>query len=67
MAKLLGVGEVILEQAQSPALAGGGDVVCPARIGPLDGARFVLIACSARRRSQSRVAAASPSRRSTCT
>ena len=27
MANLLGIGEVMLEQARSPALAGGGDVV----------------------------------------
>ena len=30
MAALLGVGEVILEQAHSPALEGGGDVVIAA-------------------------------------
>jgi hypothetical protein len=42
MAELLGVGEVILEQAHSPALAGGGDVVLSGGIGPLEGARYVL-------------------------
>ena len=33
MAILLGVGEVILEQAQSPALVGGGDVVVSSAAG----------------------------------
>ena len=37
MAMLLGVGEVILDQARSPAVSGGGDVVIAQRaIGPLD-------------------------------
>ncbi|HET6957457.1 MAG TPA: hypothetical protein VFI56_12770, partial [Vicinamibacterales bacterium] len=33
MAALLGVGDVILEQAHSPALDGGGDVVITGRFG----------------------------------
>ena len=33
MATLLGVGEVILEQARSPALGGGGDVVVTSAAG----------------------------------
>lgn len=44
MAALLGVGQVILEQAHSPALAGGGDLVIRGRFGPLNSARFVLAA-----------------------
>ena len=42
MAALLGVGDVILEQAHSPALEGGGDVVVTGRFGALE--RPVLIA-----------------------
>jgi hypothetical protein len=42
MAALLGVGQVILEQAHSPALAGGGEVVIGGRFGSLDSARFLM-------------------------
>lgn len=42
MAGLLGVGEVILEQAGSPALAGGGDLVIHGHSGNLDNPRFFL-------------------------
>jgi hypothetical protein len=42
MAALLGVGDVILEQAHSPALEGGGDVVIDGRFGPLENARFLI-------------------------
>ena len=42
MAALLGVGAVILEQAHSPALQGGGDLVLVGRFGPVDSARFVM-------------------------
>ena len=42
MAALLGVGAVILEQAHSPALAGGGDLVVLGRFGAIDSARFVM-------------------------
>jgi hypothetical protein len=42
MAALLGVGDVILEQAHSPALEGGGDVVIAGRFGALENARFVI-------------------------
>ena len=34
MAMLLGVGEVILDQARSPAIVGGGDVVISSTTGP---------------------------------
>ena len=43
MAALLGVGGVILEQAQSPALVGGGDVVIGGVTGQLPSARFVAL------------------------
>jgi len=65
MAELLGVGEVILEQAHSPALVGGGDVVLSGGIGPLEGARYVLTSVLGSPAFASRVAAASPSRRGT--
>src|SRR5262249_60192932 len=65
MAELLGVGEVILEQAHSPALAGGGDLVLTGTVGPIDSARFVLTSVLASPSQTPRVAAASPTRRST--
>jgi hypothetical protein len=42
MATLLGVGEVVLEQARAPALAGGGSLVVVSPTGALTSARFVL-------------------------
>src|SRR5260221_1960702 len=42
MATLLGVGEGILEQARSPARAGGGDVVLSSATGRVESARFLL-------------------------
>src|SRR5262245_13737852 len=42
MATLLGVGEVVLDQARSPSLAGGGQLVVSAAAGPMSSARFVL-------------------------
>jgi hypothetical protein len=42
MAALLGVGDVILEQARSPALAGGGDMVVFGAFGAIENAPFVL-------------------------
>ena len=65
MVELLGVGQVILEQATSPALTGGGDVVIAGPAGPLESARFVLTSVLTSARSGSRVRAASPSRRAT--
>ncbi len=44
MATLLGVGEVVLDQARAPALAGGGDLVVTSTSGPVTSARFVLSA-----------------------
>ena len=42
MANLLGIGEVMLEQARSPALTGGGDVVIAGWTGKVPSARFIL-------------------------
>src|SRR4029079_12403663 len=42
MVTLLGVGDVILQQARAPALAGGGDVVVGAATGRVANAPFVL-------------------------
>jgi hypothetical protein len=42
MSTLLGVGEVVLDQARAPALAGGGDLVVSGAAGPVSSARFVL-------------------------
>jgi hypothetical protein len=65
MAALLGVGDVILEQARSPELLGGGDMVLSGAFGSIDDARFVLSAVRGLRRDSGRpwTTAASPSRR----
>ena len=42
MAELLGVGQVILEQAHAPALQGGGDLVMSGGFGAVESARFVM-------------------------
>jgi hypothetical protein len=63
MAELLGVGEVILEQAHSPALRGGGDIVIGGTFGSVDNARFILSNVIGSEPLRSGVAAASPSRR----
>ena len=65
MAILLGIGEVILEQAHSPALQGGGDVAVVGAFGSIDSARFVLSSVLAAGSMRPRVAAMSPSKRST--
>jgi hypothetical protein len=65
MAILLGIGEVILEQAHSPALQGGGDVTVAGAFGAVDNARFVLSSVLGAGNLRPRVAAMSPSRRST--
>jgi hypothetical protein len=59
MATLLGVGEVVLQQARSPKLAGGGDLLVTSLSGPVTSARFAL----ARMGADSGVRAASPRRR----
>lgn len=65
MAELLGVGQVILEQAHSPALAGGGDVVVTGALGPVDNARFILADVLGSPQFRPQIAAASPTRRAT--
>jgi hypothetical protein len=64
MAALLGVGEVILDQARSPALAGGGDVRVIGLGGSVGSARFVLSSVLAASPLAARVAAASPAKES---
>ena len=63
MATLLGVGEVILDQARSPALSGGGDVVLTGAAGQIPAAKWVLSSSLQSGRLASRIAASSPSRR----
>jgi len=62
MAALLGVGAVILEQAHSPALAGGGDLVILGRFGRLESARFVIASVLGSPDLASRAVAVSPSK-----
>src|SRR5262245_2043511 len=65
MAALLGVGDVILEQARGPELQGGGDMVVSSAFGEIDHAAFVLSALRGLRQESGRpwTVAASPSRR----
>jgi hypothetical protein len=63
MAGLLGIGEVILEQARSPALEGGGDVVVTGAGGRLTSARFILSSVLEPSKPSGRVRAASPTSR----
>jgi hypothetical protein len=63
MAELLGVGDVILEQAHSPALRGGGDVVLSGTFGAVPNARFILANVIGAGPLRARVAGASPSLR----
>jgi hypothetical protein len=65
MAMLLGVGEVILDQARSPAVSGGGDVVIASSTGDLPSARWILSSALRTGGFERRVSAASPSRRAT--
>jgi hypothetical protein len=65
MAMLLGVGEVILDQARSPALSGAGDVVMASATGHIPSARWILSSAPGLSRKEGRVLAASPSRRAT--
>ena len=60
MAALLGVGAVILEQAHSPALQGGGDLVILGRFGAVDSARFVMTSVLGAPDLMRRAAAVSP-------
>lgn len=63
MASLLGVGDVILEQARSPALAGSGDLLVSGATGGVTSARFVLSSVLQAPPLRGRVKAASPTRR----
>jgi hypothetical protein len=65
MAELLGVGDVILDQARSPALQGGGDLVVSGAFGAIDNAPYVLSAIRGAMGTRSQVLAAAPSRRTT--
>ena len=65
MAALLGVGDVILEQAHSPALEGGGDVVIAGRFGSLENARFLLTSVLGSPDLAAQTVTASPSKRAT--
>ena len=65
MAALLGVGDVILEQAHSPALEGGGDVVVSGRFGAVENARFLLTSVLGSAELAPQVLAASPSKKAT--
>jgi len=65
MAALLGVGAVILEQAHSPALAGGGDLVILGRFGAVESARFVMTSVLGAPDLARRVVAVSPSKNAT--
>lgn len=62
MAELLGVGHVMLEQARTPALQGGGDLVVFGAFGALDSARFVMSSVLAAPKLKGRVTAVSPSK-----
>ena len=65
MATLLGVGEVILQQARSKAISGSGDVVLGSTTGQLPSARWIMSSALRSGNLQGRVRAASPSRRAT--
>jgi hypothetical protein len=65
MAMLLGVGEVILDQARSPAVSGGGDVVIASSTGNVPSVRWILSSGLETGAFKDRVSAASPSRRTT--
>ena len=62
MAALLGVGQVILEQAHAPALKGGGDLVMYGPFGSVSSARFLISSVFAAPDVAPRVRTASPSR-----
>src|SRR5213078_4093869 len=63
MAELLGVGQVILEQAHSPALQGGGDLLVSGVAGTVESARFVMSNILGAPDLDPRIAAVSPSRK----
>jgi hypothetical protein len=63
MANLLGVAEIVLEQSQSPALVGGGDVVVTGSASRLTSGRYLLWGGLGAPAFADRIAAASPTRR----
>ena len=63
MASLLGIGEVMIEQARAPALRGGGDVVIVGATGQLTSARHVVSSVLQGAAFSARAVAASPSQR----
>ena len=63
MVTLLGVGQVILEQAHAPALQGGGDLVVSGSFGPVSSARFVISTVQHAPEIASRISAISATRR----
>jgi hypothetical protein len=63
MAALLGIGEVILDQARAPALVGGGDVVLGSPTGHISSAKFVLADVLSAGALSRRVKVASPNSR----
>ncbi len=63
MVALLGVGQVILEQAHAPALDGGGDLVVSGPFGPVSSARFVISTLQRTSEIAGRISAISPTRR----
>jgi hypothetical protein len=65
MVALLGVGQVIIEQAHAPALRGGGDLVVSGTFGPIESARYVLANVLGSPEIRPRRVAASPARRAT--
>jgi hypothetical protein len=65
MAALLGIGDVILEQARTPALLGGGDVIIGGASGRVGSAKFVLSNVLSTGSLSHRVRVASPSARAT--
>jgi len=65
MAMLLGVGEVILDQARSPVLSGAGDVIIASNAGRLPSARWILSSGLRQAGPEGRVRVASPSQRAT--
>ena len=65
MAALMGIAGVILDQARSPELEGGGDVVIDGAAGRVPQPRLLLSAVLARPPLAARVAAAAPTERGT--
>jgi hypothetical protein len=65
MAALLGVGDVILQQAHSPALEGGGDLVVAGRFGPVESARFLITSVLGAPDFARRAVVVSPSKKAT--